>query len=277
MLELPELVTLARQAETALPGATVVSCDQGNSPHKWAWYSAEPAEYERIAVGKTVGGAKGVGNRVAVRLDPGYWLAVGDMGGKLLLHADETTVPKKRHLTVGFDDGRFLTAAIQGWGGMWLLTDEQLARYADAIPPSPISDEFTYERFRELVAEDTQQGKRSVKAFMASRPRISGVGNGYVQDICFRARLHPRRDLSTLTARECRKWHRAIRQVLTEAIERGGRDTETDLYGEPGGYVPILDRRANGRPCPECGTPIEKIAYLGGSCYFCPQCQAQGG
>jgi len=273
MFELPELMALARQMEAGLTGATVVSCDQGNSPHAWAWYSAGPTEYQQTAAGKTIGGAKAVGNRAAMRLDPGYWLAVGDMGGKVLLHADESTLPKKRHLTVGFADGRYLTVAIQGWGGMWLLTDDELARYAEAIPISPISAEFTYERFRELVADDAQRGKRSVKAFMASRPRISGVGNGYVQDICFRARLHPRHDLSELTARECRRWHRAIGQVLTEAIERGGRDTESDLHGKPGGYVAILDRRANGQPCPECGTPIEKIAYLGGSCYFCPQCQ----
>ncbi len=273
MFELPEVMALARQMEAELTGATVASCDQGNSPHSWAWYSAGPADYQRIAAGKTVRSAHAVGNRAAMRLDPGYWLAVGDMGGKVLLHADGSKLPKKRHLTVGFEDGRYLTVAIQGWGGMWLLTDEELARYAQAIPISPISEEFTYECFRELVADDAQRGKRSVKAFMASRPRISGVGNGYVQDICFRARLHPRRDLTTVTAREARRWHRAIRQTLTEAIERGGRDTESDLHGEPGGYVAILDRRMNGQPCPECGAPIEKIAYLGGSCYFCPQCQ----
>jgi len=74
---------------------------------------------------------------------------------------------------------------------MFLMTPEELAGYAAAIPVSPISDEFTYERFTELLADDATRGKRSVKAFMASRPRISGVGNGYVQDICFRAGLHP--------------------------------------------------------------------------------------
>jgi formamidopyrimidine-DNA glycosylase len=214
-----------------------------------------------------------VGNRMALRLEPGYWLSIGDMGGKVLLHADGSTLPKKRHLLLGFGDGRYLTVAIQGWGGMWLMTDDELSRHVGAIPISPISDEFTYERFRELVADDAQQGKRSVKAFMASRPRISGVGNGYVQDICFQAGLHPRHDLSELTQRECRRWYRAIRQTLSEAIERGGRDTESNLYGRPGGYVAILDRRRKGQPCAECGSPIEKIAYLGGSCYFCPQCQ----
>jgi len=274
MLELPEAVTLAQQVTKELKGATVASCERGNTPHKWAWYSAEPAEYERIAAGKTVGGAVNVGNRVAVSLEPGYVLAIGDMGGKILLHADESTLPNKRHLMLGFADGRYLTVAIQGWGGMWLMTEEKLLQYAASIPVSPIGDGFTYECFKDLLADDAQQGKRSVKAFMASRPRISGVGNGYVQDICFRAKLHPRRDLTDVSGRERQRWYRAIRETLDEAIARGGRDTETNLYGEPGGYVPIMDRRAKGQPCPECGTAIEKIAYLGGSCYFCSKCQA---
>jgi len=273
MVELPEVVTLAGQVTKELKGAKIASCERGNTPHKWAWYSAEPSEYERITVGRTVGEATGVGNRVAVALEPGYVLAIGDMGGKVLLHRDASTLPRKRHLMLGFEDGRYLTVAIQGWGGMWLMTEDELARYTESIPVSPTSDEFTYDCFKELLADDAQRGKRSVKAFMASRPRISGVGNGYVQDICFRAGLHPRRDLTEVSGRERRRWYHAIRKTLTEAVKRGGRDTESDLYGEPGGYVPILDRRAKGQPCPECGTTIEKIQYLGGSCYFCPKCQ----
>jgi len=48
-------------------------------------------------------------------LEPGYVMAIGDLGGKVLLHSDATTLPKKRHLMLGFEDGRFLTVAIQGW------------------------------------------------------------------------------------------------------------------------------------------------------------------
>ena len=44
-------------------------------------------------------------------------------------------------------------------------------------------------------------------------------------------------------------------------------------YGNRGEYVRILDSKTKGKPCPECGTPIEKIQYLGGACYLCPSCQ----
>jgi len=49
--------------------------------------------------------------------------------------------------------------------------------------------------------------------------------------------------------------------------------TERTLFGEPGGYVPLLDKRTKGTPCPRCRTPIERFQYLGGSCYVCPRCQ----
>ena len=76
-------------------------------------------------------------------------------------------------------------------------------------------------------------------------------------------------------AAEVRKLHNAIRKVLTEAVAKGGRDDELDLSGRGGRYVRLMDRRSEGRPCPNCGTRIEKIQYLGGACYFCPNCQPE--
>jgi formamidopyrimidine-DNA glycosylase len=111
---------------------------------------------------------------------------------------------------------------------------------------------------------------------VVNRPVINGIGNGYCQDILFRAGLHPRRRVVDLSADERKRLFPAIRDTLTQAISRGGRDTERDTFGQPGGYVPILDKRAKGQPCPACGKTIEVICYLGGSCYFCPTCQPSG-
>ncbi|MBD3175594.1 MAG: hypothetical protein GF320_10470, partial [Armatimonadia bacterium] len=229
-------------------------------------------------VGCTLGQAWPEASSLVLPVGTDRQLRIGDMGGKILLIEPGGVLPKKHHLLVGLDDGRSLVVAIQGWGGMWLgkLGDPPpFGRDGRTRLVDPVSDEFSYERFKDLVAKDAgMERKRSVKAFMASEPRIAGVGNGYVQDICFRARLHPRRELSSLTGREHQRWYRAIRGVLTDAIDQGGRDTEVDLFGAPGGYVAQMDRRAKGQPCPSCGTPIEKISYLGGSCYVCPECQA---
>jgi len=60
---------------------------------------------------------------------------------------------------------------------------------------------------------------------------------------------------------------------MKDAVRLDGRDTERDLFGRPGRYVPTLDERALGKPCPACGTTIRKIQFLGGAAYFRPSCQ----
>lgn len=65
----------------------------------------------------------------------------------------------------------------------------------------------------------------------------------------------------------------AVKNVLRDMTSQGGRDTERDLFGRPGGYNTILSKNTVGTPCPACGTLIKKEAYLGGSIYFCAECQ----
>ena len=108
---------------------------------------------------------------------------------------------------------------------------------------------------------------------MISDPGVSGVGNGCLQDILFRAKLHPKRRVVDLTGSERRALYEAVQGTLGQMVELGGRGTERDLYNSPGGYSQILTSKAKDKPCPECGTPITKIQYLGGACYLCPSCQ----
>jgi formamidopyrimidine-DNA glycosylase len=108
---------------------------------------------------------------------------------------------------------------------------------------------------------------------MISEPGFAGLGNGCLQDILFNARIHPRRRVASLQPDEERALYDAMRDTLQRMVDGGGRDIERDLYGKPGGYLCQLNGRSNGTPCRRCGTHIEKIQYLGGASYFCPQCQ----
>lgn len=90
----------------------------------------------------------------------------------------------------------------------------------------------------------------------------------------FKARLHPKQSIAGLSKDQIENLHQAIVKTVSEVIRQGGRNDETDLYGNRGKYRRIMDKAAAERPCPECGTNVEKTAYLGGACYFCPQCQS---
>jgi formamidopyrimidine-DNA glycosylase len=273
MIELPEVLTLGRQLHETVTGRTVSHVDHGNSPHKFVWYSKPEAEYAEALIGQRAIGASGAAKFVSIHLESGWSLVAGDMGGRLLFHRDESTLPAKRHLLVGFEDGTFLSAAIQGWGGLFLWDTAEAAQQHARAGVDPLGPDFTIERLTELLETYDEREKGSVKAFLVQHPRIAGIGNGCLQDILYRAKLHPMRKVLTLGKRETRVLHRAIRTTLAEMAKQGGRDCERDLFGMPGGYTPVLDKRAAGRPCPACGTPIEKRAYLGGSIYFCSTCQ----
>ncbi|TLN02797.1 endonuclease VIII, partial [bacterium] len=113
----------------------------------------------------------------------------------------------------------------------------------------------------------------SLKAFLATEQRIPGLGNGVLQDILFNARLHPKKKLGTTDARQRETLFDTVVTTLHEMTASGGRDTERDLFGNPGGYATKMSKFTAGNPCAECGSTIVKEAYLGGSVYYCPGCQ----
>lgn len=138
--------------------------------------------------------------------------------------------------------------------------------------PSPLTDEFDHDYFTGLInASDVQ--KLSVKAFLATEQRIPGFGNGVLQDIAWKARLHPKRKIQTVTPAERDNLFIILKETLKLMAGLGGRDTEKNLYGKSGGYGTVMSKLHLNKPCPVCKGPIVKAAYMGGSVYFCPDCQ----
>lgn len=113
----------------------------------------------------------------------------------------------------------------------------------------------------------------SAKVFMATEQRIPGLGNGVLQDILWKSKIHPRRKMESLSDSEIDCMYESIRCVLKDMALKGGRDTEKDLFGSTGGYMTVLSKNTVDMPCPVCGTHIKKEAYMGGSIYYCGGCQ----
>lgn len=275
MIELPEAATIAAQLTKELEGAKIVSCVRGNSSHKFAFYNHTPEEYEKLMVGKKVGKSAYTGSCVTTGIGNSLFLALGEGGEKITLHEDGKSIPKKHQLLLGFDDGRFLSVTVSGWGMASLFTHEELQnhRWIGKRALNFENGKIDKDLFFRHVSEFAPTAKTSLKFFIISEPGINGVANGYLQDILFNARLHPKRPVGSLGKDEAENLYNAINTTISEAVAKGGRDTEFDIYGNPGGYPKILDSRSAGNPCPTCGAVIEKIQYLGGACYFCPKCQ----
>jgi formamidopyrimidine-DNA glycosylase len=256
-----------------LKGKLVQRGSLGNSPHKFVWYNRRYKEFEKITKGKTIGEARAKGRWLFVDLKPGYVLLFGECGGRMLYHEPGASVSKKYHLYLQFEDDSFFTATTQMWGAFELYEKgkEQQRKYVKGMKKTPAETGFSFDYFCRLIDGLTE--KKSVKGLLTQDQLIPGLGNAIAQDIMYRAQLHPRHPIDELTKAQKRRLHKSIMAVVHEVVRKGGRYDEYDLHGNPGKYVRLMDKNAVGKPCPKCGTKIEKIQFLGGACYFCRQCQ----
>lgn len=275
MFELPECVTLANQMNGTLKGKIIGSGCLGNSPHKFVWYNRSHEEFEWLTKGKTVGAVWAKGRWLFIPLDPGYVLLLGECGGKVLYHPSGSKAPQKYHLYLTFTDDSFFTITTQMWGAMELYEkgNEQSRQYVQGMRPTPLEPEFTFDYFCGLIDVLITEKKQSVKGFLTQDQLIPGLGNAIAQDIMFRGRLHPKHAVADLSLNQRRALYDAILNTVHAAIAQGGRYDEYDLYNQPGKYVRLMDKNTVDHPCPKCGRSIEKMNYLGGTCYFCANCQ----
>ena len=275
MFELPEFVTLSKQINATLLGKTILRGEMGNSPHKFLWYNRTHDEFGTLSRGKVIGKAWSKGKWLFIPLEPGYLLLLGECGGKILYHPPGSTLPKKYHLFLSFEDGSSLTAMTQMWGAIELYErgEEQNREYIRGMRPFPTEPAFTFVTFSSLIDSLIEGKKRSAKSLLTQDQLIPGLGNAIAQDILFQAGIDPRHPIGELDLNQRHKLYQAIQSTVQDVIDKGGRYDEFDLFGERGGYVRLMDKNAAGRPCPRCGVVVEKIHYLGGACYVCPNCQ----
>jgi formamidopyrimidine-DNA glycosylase len=271
VIELPEAAVIAQQVSETLAGKRIVQAIANASPHKFAWYTGDPADYQNLLAGKTIGGTSAYGNHIEIQ--------AGDrtlvISTPMRYHAEGEALPKKHQLLLEFDDQTAVSCTVQMWGAMLCLPESGEGALPEAHiarqKPSPLSDAFDRPYFDSLF--DANTGGLSAKEFLATKQRIPGLGNGVLQDILWTARTHPKRRMGELSGLEIDAVYEAVKNVLAEMTARGGRDTERDLFGRPGGYRTVLSKHTIETPCPTCGNIIRKESYLGGAIYYCPGCQ----
>ena len=124
--------------------------------------------------------------------------------------------------------------------------------------------------FRSLYPEGR---KLSAKAFLATEQRIPGLGNGVLQDILWDAGIDPRFSMRDAKEEDFKILYLSVKKIIRKMCEAGGRDTESDIFGTPGGYVTRLSPKSINEPCMKCGSMIHRANYMGGTVYFCEKCQ----
>ncbi|MDO4540280.1 MAG: endonuclease VIII [Syntrophomonadaceae bacterium] len=270
MIELPEALTIARQINEAVAGKTVARVLPPTKPHKFCWFNGDAAEYESQLQGATLLSAEGFGIYAEMSFDNGKKLAIND--GVNLRLSDGSPAPRSYQLLIEFTDGMALVFTVAMYGGIVLhggdYDNEYYRKSRGYI--SPFAPEFE-SLYRHALA--AYKPTMSAKAFLATQQRFPGIGNGVSQDILLAAGIHPKRKLQTLDSAAQDKLLKSMVSVLSDMVEGGGRDTEKDIFGNPGGYITRMSNKTLDTGCPACGGPITKETYLGGSVYYCANCQ----
>lgn len=274
MIEIPEAVNLARQLNEALTGKKIVSALAGASPHGFAWYSGEPASYSARLREKSVSGVVRHGGHIWIKFCDETSLILAE-GPVIRAWQEDEEPPTKHQLLLNFDDGSCLTLTVRMYAFIFL--DDGLAELNPYLlkakqGPDILLDGFNLARFRAKIDSDAKP-KMTLKGFLATHQRFPGLGNGVLHDILLNARLHPKRLITELAETEVEDLFGSVKETLSEMTEQGGRDSEKDIFGEPGGYATKLGKKSITWGCPECGTQVIKETFLGGSIYFCPNCQ----
>jgi formamidopyrimidine-DNA glycosylase len=195
------------------------------------------------------------------------------MGGSIILHEkDEMWNPQHHRVIIRFDDGDQIWVNHWWFGHVHLLpkgdfnSHKQLAN----LGPEPLSDEFTMDTLVKLL--EKKRGK--IKSYLLDQKFIAGIGNVYVQDILWHARLHPERKADSLDRADIKRLYKAIQLVLNKGIKYGGGPNEFDIWGNKGQFPKHYKvAYKTGKPCPRCHTLIEELRVGSTTSYICPICQ----
>jgi formamidopyrimidine-DNA glycosylase len=269
-MELPEITVLAGQMGTEIVGKRVSDVQVLNEK----CLNMSLGRFRETIVGRRVRSVEPRGKWVFIGLDQGYTLLFNTGMGADVIHFDAGDgLPEKHQIRLTLDDGSGFTVRVWWFCYLHLVPSDGLSRHGltGGMGMSPLDDGFTLDRFRGLLS-----GRRGgVKGFLMNQRNVAGIGNVYIQDILFGARLHPLRRINTLSDGEVEALYGSMRAVLGESIGVGGLAYERDFYGRPGGYGKERYRVAYrpGLPCPVCGATIKKIRTGSTASFICPSCQ----
>ena len=199
MLELPEVLTLSKQANDVLSGKTITQVFNATKPHKFTFYSGDPLEYGKLLVGKTILSSKGYGMFVDFYLSGNVIMNIGD-GVSARYYNPGDKVPANYQLLLTFEDESFLVFTVAMYGFISAYPDGVIDNKYYTISResiSPLSDAYTEAEFEKLFA--SAKKTLTAKALLATEQRIPGVGNGVTQDILFNAGIHPKQKVLDLS------------------------------------------------------------------------------
>lgn len=204
------------------------------------------------------------GKFLFVQITAGRWLLLHfGMTGQVQYLKEVAQVPAHTRLLVHFVNGHRLAGIWQRRLGRIGLVDHPMSFVRDqGLGPDAYEPGVDLADFKEMFSEK----RGSVKSALMDQRLLAGIGNIYSDEILFQVGLHPRCECRHLDSRRIKALHRAIRRVLSTAVER-----QADPERLPPSW--LLRNRGKGGHCPRCSVALAHIAISGRTAYYCRDCQ----
>ena len=270
MPELPDVTVYVELIEAKTRGHAI---DRVRIASPFVVRSVDPPIRE--VEGKIVRDVRRIGKRIAIGLDDDLWIVIHLMiAGRFRWLKPGAKIPGRLGLAAfDFDVGTLLLteAGTQRRASITVVRGEAALDEIDRGGVEPL--EVDEKAFSEQLTKENHTLKRS----FTDPTLFSGIGNAYSDEIFHRAKISPIKLTSRLTADEISRLYHATREVLIEWTDR--------LRKEAGGEFPAKvtafhDEMAvhgkYGKPCPVCGTPVQRIRYASNETNYCARCQTEG-
>lgn len=286
MPELPEVETVRRGLQKLIVGRIIFETTH-DTPKS---FPNSVDDVSQFVTGATVTGVRRRAKMLMIDLSTGYTFAIHlKMTGQLVFrgetvfgagHPNDSLVgelpDKSTRVTVTFTDGSHLYFNDQrkfGWVKLIPTNEVVDMDFMKKVGPEPLEETFTAIAFAERFR---RRARTSIKAALLDQTVIAGVGNIYADESLWGAKIHPSRQVATISASEFERLYVELRAVMNLAIEKGGSTDKNyvNAEGRRGSYMDFARVfRREGLPCLRCGATIIKFRVAGRGTHICPHCQ----
>lgn len=297
MPELPEVESLRRSLIPVLTGRTIKSVkvyrpklvSSAGTVRKEN--PVKVAEFERELSGQTFKTAERIAKNLIFTFESGKAMLVHlKMTGQLVytdgknttlgghpIQVSETELPNKHsHIHFELDKGWLYFNDVRMFGYVLYFPDRESLMQENALQNvgmDPMTEDFTFEPFYKPL----KKKKKVLKTALLEQSIVTGLGNIYVDEVCFRAGVRPTRRTDTVTKKEYEKLFEAIKYIIPRAVEQGGSSVANYIMadGSRGTYArehKVYNR--GGKPCLVCGTTLKSLKINGRTTVYCPSCQS---
>lgn len=201
------------------------------------------------------------------------------MEGKFFIKPKDEPIDKHEHLSFHLENGLTLRYHdIRKFGRFYFIPSIKIEKIKEHPALSKLGFDANQEGHEEELFNRLSKKNVPVKVALLDQTVIAGLGNIYVNEVCFLSKIHPNKKSSSITIEEARRLSYYSKLVLDEAIKWGGTTIRsyTSSLGVTGRFQQYLKvHKRKNLPCFECNTPISKIKVGGRGTYFCPNCQKE--